>query len=289
MDFIKNNSHKLIFTTFIVLLLVFSSNKLFDDYGKKYTDEGLQRSLLAFAIGKGLNGAISIVQGTEIALEPAGVGVILTPGQILDPANDLIERFSLVMLVCSIALGIQSVLLTIFSSFYFLLVVASSLLMMALFLWRESLTSVLIKNILFRVAVFFLILRFFVPLMAVTSDGLYKGFLKPMYDTSTQQLEYSDKTITRISEENTKKDNGKDVSLYEALTNSIDSAIDTFDVEQRVEKLKVEVESLTSSVIDLIVVFTLQTILFPLLFIWLSIKLIKANFSFRYFKTIQTE
>ena len=289
MDFIKNNSHKLIFTTLIVLLLVFSSNKLFDDYGKKYTDEGLQRSLLAFAIGKGLNGAISIVQGTEIALEPAGVGVILTPGQILDPANDLIERFSLVMLVCSIALGIQSVLLTIFSSFYFLLVVASSLLMMALFLWRESLTSVLIKNILFRVAVFFLILRFFVPLMAVTSDGLYKGFLKPMYDTSTQQLEYSDKTITRISEENTKKDNGKDVSLYEALTNSIDSAIDTFDVEQRVEKLKVEVESLTSSVIDLIVVFTLQTILFPLLFIWLSIKLIKANFSFRYFKTIQTE
>lgn len=289
MDFIKNNSHKLIFTTFIVLLLVFSSNKLFDDYGKKYTDEGLQRSLLAFAIGKGLNGAISIVQGTEIALEPAGVGVILTPGQILDPANDLIERFSLVMLVCSIALGIQSVLLTIFSSFYFLLVVASSLLMMALFLWRESLTSVLIKNILFRVAVFFLILRFFVPLMAVTSDGLYKGFLKPMYDTSTQQLEYSDKTITRISEENTKKDNGKDVSLYEALTNSIDSAIDTFDVEQRVEKLKMEVESLTNSVIDLIVVFTLQTILFPLLFIWLSIKLIKANFSFRYFKTKQTE
>ena len=248
MDFIKNNSQKLIFTLLLVLLAVFSSNKLFDEYGKKYTDEGLQRSLLAFAIGKGLNGAISIVQGTEIALEPAGVGVVLTPGQILDPANDLIERFSLVMLVCSIALGIQSVLLTIFSSFYFLLVVASSLLMMTLFLWRESLTSVLIKNILFRVAVFFLILRFFVPLMAVTSDGLYKGFLKPMYDTSTQQLEYSDKTITRISEENNKKDNGKDVSLYEALTNSIDSAIDTFDVQQRVEKLKMEVESLTNSV-----------------------------------------
>ena len=50
-----------------------------------------------------------------------------------------------------------------------------------------------------------------------------------------------------------------------------------------------EVENLTNSVIDLIVVLTLQTILFPLLFIWLSIKLIKANFSFRYFETKYTE
>jgi len=283
MDFFRNNAQKIIVTLFLLLLVLFSTNKLFDGYGAQYTDEGLQRSLLAFAIGKGLNGAISIVQGTEVALEPAGVGVILTPGQILDPANDLIERFSLVMLVCSIALGIQSILLTMFSSFSFLMIVAASILVMVFVLWQMQLSPAKLKNILFRVAIFFLILRFFIPVMAVTSDGLYKAFLKPMYDTSTQQLEYSDKTITSISKESTKTGNGKDLSWYEVMTNNIDSAIDTFDVGQRVEKLKMEVEGLTNNVIDLIVVFTLQTILFPLLFIWLSLKLIKANFSFRYF------
>ena len=155
------------------------------------------------------------MQGTEVALEPAGVGVILTPGQILDPANDLIERFSLVMLVCSIALGIQSILLTIFSSFYFLIIVAASILVMVFVIWQMRLSPAALKNILFRIAIFLLILRFFIPLMAVASDGLYKAFLKPMYDTSTQQLEYSDKTITSISKESTKTGNGKDLSWYD--------------------------------------------------------------------------
>ena len=284
MNFIKNNPQRLVVSLICLLLIFFSSYKIFDDYGMRYTDEGFERSLLAFAIGKGLNGAISIVQGTEVALEPAGVGVVLTPGQILDPANDLIERFSMVMLVCSIALGIQSVLLSIFSSSVFLVAVAIPLLLISLLIWREP-SSVILKNTLLRVSVFFLILRFFIPLMAVTSDGLYKAFLKPMYETSTQQLEYSDKTITRISEENNKTDDGENLSWYALMTKNVESAIDAFDVNQRVQKLKMEVEKLTNSVIDLIVVFTLQTILFPLMFIWLSLKLIKANFSFKYFSS----
>ena len=121
MNFIKDNYHKVIITVFLLLLAFFSVSKLldtfsFDNFGEKYTEEGLTRSLAAFGIAKGLNGLISVVQGTEVAVEPVGVGVILTPGQILDPVNDLIERFSWVMLICTISLGIQSILLTIFSS-----------------------------------------------------------------------------------------------------------------------------------------------------------------------------
>ena len=284
MNFIRSNYPKIVVALFLLLLAFFSMSKVFDGYGEKYTDEGFQRSLVSFAIAKGLNGAISIVQGTEVALEPAGVGVILTPGQILDPANDLIERFSWVMLICTISLGIQSILLTIFSSFYFSIVVSASLLLMAIFVWNKPLTSVALKNILYRIAVFLIILRFFIPVMAVTSEGMYKAFLEPIYDESTQQLEYSDKAITELSNDSVKVEyENKDVSWYETLTNNIDSAIDTFDVDRRVEELKTEVEDLTNHIINLIVIFTMQTILFPLLFLWLTMKLIKSNFTFLYF------
>lgn len=47
-----------------------------------------------------------MAQGTEVAVEPAGVGVIFTPGQILDPVNDLLEQFSNLMLAASVAFGI---------------------------------------------------------------------------------------------------------------------------------------------------------------------------------------
>ncbi|MDH5711530.1 MAG: hypothetical protein OEZ15_07710 [Gammaproteobacteria bacterium] len=284
MTFIKTNYPKILATLLLLLLAFFSVSKTFDNYGKQYTNEGFQRSLVSFAIAKGLNGAISIVQGTEVALEPAGVGVVLTPGQILDPANDLVERFSWVMLICTVSLGIQSILLTIFSSFYFSITVAASLLLVLLFVWKPLVMPDMLKNISVRVVGFLVILRFFIPVMAVTSEGIYQAFLEPMYTESTQQLESTDKAITEISKESaTVSAESKEISWYEALTENINSTIDAFDVDKRVAELKAEVENLTNHIIDLIVIFTMQTILFPLLFLWLSLKLIKANFSLRYF------
>ncbi|MDH5388729.1 MAG: hypothetical protein OEY06_09785 [Gammaproteobacteria bacterium] len=284
MDFIKNNYPKLMISVLLLMLALFSVTNLFDDYGEKYTDEGFKRSLSAFAVAKGLNGVISVVQGTEVAVEPAGIGLILTPGQILDPANDLIERFSWVMLVCTTSLGIQSILLKMFSSFYFSAMVASLLLMMVLFVWNDKKSSVGMKNVLYRFAVFLIILRFFIPAMAISSEAVYSAFLEPKYAESKLQLEQSNEVITLLSEENkgvTKE--SKDIPWYEALSNNFNAAIDSFDVDKRVEQLKSEADNMTNHLINLIVVFTMQNIFLPLVFIWLALKLVKANFTFRFF------
>ncbi len=152
---------------------------------------------------------------------------------------------------------------------------------MVLFLWKYHKTSLSLKNILYRAIVFLVILRFFIPIMAITSDGLYKAFLQATYIESKQQLDKSNTTIANISKDNQEIDN-KDMSWLEMMSSSIDSAIDSINVDKQVEQLKVEAEDLTNHIINLIVVFTMQTILFPLIFIWLSMKLIKASFSFRF-------
>lgn len=280
MNFIKDNYRKVIITVLLLLLAFFSVSKLldtfsFDTFGEKYTEEGFTRSLAAFGIAKGLNGLISVVQGTEVAVEPVGVGVILTPGQILDPVNDLIERFSWVMLICTTSLGIQSILLTIFSSFFFSIAVSTTLFLIVLFIWNDQLASINLINILYRLAAFLIILRFFIPLMAITNDGLYKAFLEPTYIESKLQLEQSNIAIANLSDNQKINNEAADKSWYEVI-------IDSINIDKNYEQLKVEADNLTSHIIDLIVVFTMQTILFPLIFIWLSMKLIKANFSFRF-------
>lgn len=290
MNFLKNHYPKAIITIFLLVLAFFSVSKhfdtfSFDTYGEKYTEEGLTRSSAAFIIAKGLNGAISVVQGTEIAMEPAGIGLILTPGQILDPINDLVERFSWVMLICTTSIGIQTILLAIFSSLFFSVVVAILLFLMVLFLWKYQASSINLRNILYRVTAFIIILRFFIPIMAITSDGLYKAFLEQTYTISRDHLEKSETTITNLSKDNQQINNEAiDKSWYERLSNSINDAIDSIDVNTRVEQLEKEAEDLTKHIINLIVVFTMQTILFPLIFIWLAMKLIKANFTFRFVK-----
>lgn len=283
MRFVSIHYKKLLLAVLLLSLAVLSITRLFDNYGVKYTDEGFQRSLVAFAIAKGLNGAISIVQGTEIALEPAGIGVILTPGQILDPANDLIERFSWVMLLCTTSLGIQSVLLTISSSLYYSVAVSVFLLLAVLMVWRSTRLTGAWKNTFYRIVAFLVILRFFIPVMAVASDGLYRNFLEPKYLESTQHLEDSDRTITRLSKDSmeiSKVD--RNLSWYQSLSKNINSAIDAFDVERRVEELKTEVATMTTHIIDLIIVFIIQTVLFPLMFLWLTMRLVKLNFVFNY-------
>ncbi|MBT8449478.1 MAG: hypothetical protein KJO69_07305, partial [Gammaproteobacteria bacterium] len=86
------NQNKLFITVGILLVATVIIGGWLDQTGRSYTEEGIKRALTTYAIARGLNGVISVAQGTEVAIQPVGVGVTFTPGQILDPINDLIER-----------------------------------------------------------------------------------------------------------------------------------------------------------------------------------------------------
>ena len=101
---------------------------------------------------------ISVVQGTELAIQPVGVGINLTPGQILGPVNDLVEQFSSLMLTASIAFGIQKVLLSIGSHWLIsLIVTVVTILWAVLFLLRRC------PGWLSRILVVLLMVRFAIP------------------------------------------------------------------------------------------------------------------------------
>lgn len=275
--------NKSVISFIIASLALISFYGLIDHYGEKYTDESFDRALIAFGIAKGLNAAISVAQGTEIALEPAGVGIIFAPGQVLDPVNDLIERFSWVMLACTTSLGIQGVLLKIFSSLAFSIIVSSALFLLIIFIWRKQMVSREAMQVMYRVAVFLIILRFFVPFMAITSEGLFRAFLETDFVESTSYLQKTADNIGKLNEQNQDiKQDLRDRSWYEKFSDNIDAAIESLNINKRIEDLQNEVKDVTENTINLIVVFTLQTILFPLLFLWLAVKLIKAAFTVRF-------
>ena len=102
---------QLAITLMLLLLMVLIQEGSLDRIGHEQTEAGFKRALLVFAVSRGLNGVISVAQGTEVAVEPVGIGLNFKPGEILDPINDLVERFSWVMLASSASFGIQRVLL----------------------------------------------------------------------------------------------------------------------------------------------------------------------------------
>ena len=76
----------------------------------------VERALVTFALTRTLNGVISVAQGTQLAFQPAGVGVVISAGEILDPLNDLVEQFSWLTLLAATSLGVQIMLAEMFAT-----------------------------------------------------------------------------------------------------------------------------------------------------------------------------
>ena len=63
---------------FAVMAVAVALTGVVDRVGEANAEDALKRALVTFAVSRALNGAISVAQGTELAIEPAGVGVVLT-------------------------------------------------------------------------------------------------------------------------------------------------------------------------------------------------------------------
>jgi hypothetical protein len=266
--------NQIIYLALSVLLIVLAFTRVLDGIGSERAEEALQRALATYAISRALNGVISVAQGTELAIEPAGIGVVLTPGEILDPVNDLVERFSWVMLASSASLGVINVLLAISAWIWLSVVMSVGLLLLVYFIWSEKASAGQSANLMFKLAIVLVILRFAAPAVVILNDFIYQQFLSSRYQTAVSEL---DETRTRVSEINSVQNVGTDDgterslmdqarALYESTTQHIKRKL---DMEQNMADLNDAAMNASRAVIDLIVIFIFQTILLPLVFIWL--------------------
>ncbi len=305
---------RLLHTALIAVAGVLAISGVVDDASQDYAEEALKRALATFAISRALNGVISVAQGTELAIEPGGVGVVMTPGQILDPVNDLIERFSGVMLVAASSLGLQIVLLEITSW-----MVVTALLLATLAVWLAAIWSDRLRDNVYvrwtlRVAVALAFVRFAVPVVILSTNFVFATFLADKHDLAAAELQLSATEIEqRMSQyeesvvpghheqaEEGAASSSADRSLWESMQSAYENLPDLSDIgaeirqsTQRwydgvanwfsrvnyaatVEQLEESAADATRHIINLIVVFVLQTILLPLALLWLFLEVLKG-------------
>ncbi|MCW8962616.1 MAG: hypothetical protein OQL16_02385 [Gammaproteobacteria bacterium] len=273
--------HRIWTGLFAIILALLAFTRAIDDLGSQNTEDALVRALATYGVARTLNGVISVAQGTEVAIEPAGVGVILTPGQILDPINDLVERFSWVMLVSSASLGVLNVLLSISAWVWLSVTMTAALFGLMYFQWKGGQSHSLSSTFIKRAVIVLVILRFAAPAIAIANDVIYQQFLDPGYQVAVAELTQTTQRIAEISNEQAAPDTdteneesllGKARALYELTTQSIMHKI---DMEARMQRYQQAASNASRHAIDLIVIFLFQTILLPVLFIWIVWHLLK--------------
>ncbi|NMQ26747.1 hypothetical protein E4Q23_02630 [Candidatus Accumulibacter phosphatis] len=243
-----------------------------DSAATQQADAGLQRALLSFATARALNAAISVAQGTEIAVQPGGMGVVLSPGQVLDPVNDLVEQFSNVMLAASVAFGVQKMLISMAGYWLISLLLSGTAVCWAWFHFRQE----ALPGWLARTLVVLLMLRFAVPAVTIGSDLLFEKFLVADYDASQQVMSVAPAQVARLDAPQPLP--AGEQGLLDRIKGWWGQDL---EVKARFDALQQAAEQATEHIITLIVVFLLQTVVIPLLLLSGLYGLARAAFTVR--------
>ena len=264
-----NFAQRIALATFLAIMVACSWLAPLDAAADRQVDAGLKRALLTFASARGLNAIISVVQGTEVAIEPAGVGVVLTPGQALDPVNDLVEQFSNLMLVASVSFGVQKVLISIGAHWLVSLLLSMAALVWALFQSRGKPAPAWLSSVL----VVLLMTRFAVPVVTIGADGLFRTFMAADYQSSQQLIDTASGNLAKLNPPAATTDESQ--GMLEKFKGWWPQSA---DVKLRFEQLKQVAEQAVEHIIKLMVIFLLQTLLIPLLLLWVLYRVARRTF-----------
>ncbi len=274
-----NPIRKWLFSLSLLLAIILSLTPFVDQRATADYEQLFQRAFITFALARTINGVISVVQGTEVALQPAGVGVTLTPGEILDPVNDLVERFSWIMMGATISLGIQNVLLDVSAWWVIQALVSVSAAWMLIRLWYPGQGSKFHRVILKRVLLMLLFLRFAVPVMLIANDLLYQQFLEHRFEQSTEIITLAGQELEQLREEASveeAEDSGD--SMLESITRAWSSSVNSIDLSGRLKRMQAQAGEIIEHLVQLSVVFILQTGLLPVAFLWVFLEVLKRLF-----------
>lgn len=245
----------------LVLCTVLLWMPLESNIGQQLT-KMLTVTLSVYAVLRGLNAVISMAQGTELAIEPMGVGVTLTPGELLDPLNDMIEQVSTVLLVASASIGIQKIILNLTDIELLRWVLAGISIIAVVFIAIKSISPSKQKSVM-RLIFILTLLRLAVPAMVLTSN-----MMQTWLETERQEsISVLVSTESDVRELNTAATNDQDPGWFKSLTAKL-KLTDVFSL------IKTKTDNAVTAAVYILAEFVLVFIFIPLLFIGIAYKLL---------------
>ncbi len=250
----------------LLLVCIISAIVPFKDKIDSQLSHMLTVTLSVYAVARGLNAVVSMAQGTELSIEPLGVGVTLAPGEILDPLNDLIEQVSSVLLIASASLGIQKIVVAVGDiNIFRWLIIALSLVSLATFFIKKMANKP--RTVLIKAVIIMTVLRSIVPIMVVVAN-YSQQWLSHDREQAITVLVNTQKEVKVLNQSNS-----QDHSWYEDIKNN-------FDIEARLEKVRQQAEQAIQAAIYILSEFLLVFVMLPIVLGFVLLHLLRKLTTF---------
>ncbi len=263
---------------FVILSLLFfflANNGLgkFDEKSNEYFESSLKKAAISYATVRGVNSIVSVIKESKVDMAPAGVGLSVAAGQVLDPLDDMTERVSDVLVMAIVALGIEKIFFEIVSGYGF-----TVLAIIALCIALVPLLPLGVGN---RAYVFFLklmtvvlVLRLLLPISATLSQYFHDTIF-------SEKIERSKLVLSEISSKEIPMEIPKtNDSFLEKIKNSYSQvSLKSAQIAEVFSNIKNNMSDIITALVELTTVyvfsFLLEVILIPVgvfLFIFKGLK-----------------
>ena len=271
MQILKNYWNKILIVILSIFIVFIAFSYSLDIKGKELVDKSFTESVVVFGSAKALNAVISLAQGTEVDLPFLTVAI----GEVLDPINDLVEQFSLVMLASMVSLGIQKILMNFVTTDPYNFILLFCIVVVNIWLFYRFNKDERARTLFFKVTVILIFLRLAVPLMGVVNEYAYNSFVKQEYNIEILNeniIEVKD-NISAVTQNTLEKK--EDDSFIGKFTEKFDSTY----YDKKIDEYLAAVDHSSEYIVALIIAFLFQTILLPLFFLFILYHFVRAIFN----------
>jgi hypothetical protein len=265
----------------VSILLLFSAGMrlpLIDDSAHIFFRDSITKAGVSYGVCRLINGTVSVIKESHLELEPAGIGLSLAVGQVVDPINDMVERLSDVLVLSISSLGVQElayeICLTLAPTF-----LASTFLLLSILVWWESGMTIKLRGALTAIALVIAIARFCLPLSSMVNDYLQHNFFEEKIAEANHALSGGIAALDSIKDVSLPKYDG----LFETIGNSAtylkQRSVDFKNaIATTIENRELIIENLLKLTFLYGGIFIIQVLVLPLLVFWFLIKILNSLF-----------
>ena len=273
---------KLVLLTLAILTLVFQPRLTIphlDEKADSYFSDAMTEAGLAYGVCRAINGSVSVIKESELQIEPAGIGVTLAAGQVLDPLDDMTERASDILVTAIVSLGIQKIA--------YELSVALTPMLLASVVILYALTSLIPKTRTQRLSelmlngiIFIAIARLCLPVSALVSGSLNNHYFNPQITQAKEELALCSPNMEQFSDVDMPEVDG----VMGTVKNGFDFIEDKSSALKKVlDHMVGNLSSMTSNLVKIsylyVTLFVIQIILLPLGSFWVFTNIAKTLFN----------
>jgi hypothetical protein len=263
----------------LLLCAVLAGSPWLDKPADSALSNALSSTLVLFASVRGVDAVVSAVAGTELSMTPAGVGMTLAPGELLDPVNDLIEQLGELLMLVLTLLGLEKLGLALLGSFWVRALTATLLATAAGMLWLRP-TQTWSRGVR-KLVLMLVMVRVLLPLAAIGGELIARHVVDTRAGDAESALVLMSQNITAEQEQtaatasDTTEDPQPEPGFFDRLGDAVQSVGSSLDVQARMARLALQLESGVNHLVDLLALVTLRAVLFPALFLfacWLLLR-----------------